>query len=67
VPRAKYALPSEVVVAAVMNGSQVHGQETKAGHLPADFCNNERRPWREAEFMKMVQRGGCCYFRWKNG
>ena len=36
----------------------------QAGPLPADFWTNEKRAWREAEFQKMVERGGfpcyCC-------
>ncbi|KAL4431370.1 hypothetical protein ABPG75_006626 [Micractinium tetrahymenae] len=55
-PRPKYSLSEELRVQAIMNGSQQHGQVAKAGPLRADFWTLEKRPWREAAFMRMVVR-----------
>lgn len=55
--RPKYSLPEDLRVQAIMNGSQQHGQVSKAGPLRADFWTADKRPWREAAFMRMVMRG----------
>lgn len=57
--RAKYSLPEAQRVQAIMSGSQQHGMVAKAGPLPPDFWNSERRSWREDQFMQMVWRGRC--------
>lgn len=55
--RPKYSISEDLRVQAIMNGSQQHGQVTKAGPLQADFWTADKRPWREAAFMRMVVRG----------
>lgn len=57
--RRKYGLSDGEIEAAVLAGSQQHGEVSKAGPLPADFWTADKRPWREEVFNAMVARGGC--------
>ncbi|EFN51025.1 hypothetical protein CHLNCDRAFT_141499 [Chlorella variabilis] len=54
--RRKYGLSDGEIEAAVLAGSQQHGEVSKAGPLPADFWTADKRPWREEVFNAMVAR-----------
>ena len=56
-PRAKYALPEEAVVSAVLSGSERHGLVTKASALPAEFYLASRHQFLDEKMMHLARRG----------
>lgn len=63
-PRGKYALPQHELEALVAAASEVHGQVSKEGPLPAEHWADGRRPGRERAFLQLLLRGACCPGRW---